>query len=86
MQIDAAKLRLYAEAYGIAVRAGTITPNRDDEAHFRRMFNLPVANAEVQSSWDDSDGVRAPITLARGVQDVAGVSIENGNSEEPQEE
>jgi hypothetical protein len=70
MQIDAQKLRLYAEAYGVAVRAGAITPNRDDEVHFRKMFGLPELNDEVGASWDDSDGVRAPITLAKGVQEV----------------
>jgi len=81
MQIDAQKLRLYSEAYGIAVRAGVITPNRDDEAHFRNMFGLPKLNNEVDASWDDSDGVRAPITLAKGVQEVAEQPIDESTTD-----
>ena len=63
------KLKAFADAYGVAVRAGVLTPNLDDEKAIREMFGLPAPNADVIKSWADSDGVRFPITLAQGLQD-----------------
>lgn len=71
MSVDVLKLRQYADAYGVAVRAGAITPNRDDEAHFRKMFELPKMSSDVLRQWESTDGVRAPITLAQEVETVA---------------
>lgn len=85
MKINAEQVRMYAEAYGVAVRAGVLTPNRDDEAHIRKMFGLPMMNAEVQASWDDSDGVRAPITLAKELQEVQQQPEQGGSVEVPEQ-
>lgn len=68
MKVDADKLRQYSEAYGVAVRAGALTPNRVDETFFRELFGLPELPEEVKRSWDESKGVKAPITLANRVQ------------------
>jgi lambda family phage portal protein len=52
-----------AEAYGIAVRAGAITPQSDDEAAFRELLSLPPRSSDVDSAWKEDGGVRRPITL-----------------------
>jgi len=58
-------LRNAAETYGVATRAGVITPQPVDEEHFRTALNLPVMSEEVTASWADADhGVRRPVTLA----------------------
>ena len=64
-QVNAQALKTYAEAYGIAVRAGVITPNKEDEAALRKMFALPEMPQEVIVAWAKSDGVKAPIALAQ---------------------
>jgi HK97 family phage portal protein len=50
-------------AYGIGVRAGVITPQRDDEDVVRTLLDLPAPSADVARAWSQSGGVRAPITL-----------------------
>lgn len=59
------KMHLLAEAYGVCVRAGLITPCLQDENEFREMLGLKPAPAEVEADWQRSDGVRRPVTLAR---------------------
>lgn len=59
------KMRHLAEAYGVCVRAGLITPCLQDENAFRVMLGLDPAPAEVVADWSKSDGVRRPVTLAR---------------------
>lgn len=49
--------------YGIAVRSGAITPQIQDEEHFRTLSGLPGMNEEVRQSWED-DKIRRPITLS----------------------
>lgn len=51
------------DAYGVGVRAGTITPQEDDEAHFRKMLNLPPAAKAVKAAWKTDGGARRPVTL-----------------------
>ena len=59
------KMRQLAEAYGVCVRAGLITPCLQDENAFRAMLGLDPAPAEVEVDWGNSDGVRRPVTLSR---------------------
>jgi len=59
------KLRQIAEIYGIAVRAGLVTPCLQDENFFRKYIGLPEAPETVVKDWADSEGVRRPITLQR---------------------
>lgn len=54
-----------ANAYGVAVRAGVITPQEADEAHFRQRMNLPAAGSAIGGAWQDDGGVRRPITLVQ---------------------
>lgn len=58
-----ADLKAILEAYGIAVRAGAITPCLQDENEFRKLIGLPQAPAEVVADWAASAGIRRPITL-----------------------
>ncbi|HEY8562801.1 MAG TPA: phage portal protein [Pyrinomonadaceae bacterium] len=53
-----------ADAYGVAVRAGAITPQTDDEKVFREKMVLPEMSPEAQKAWQEDGGVRRPITLA----------------------
>jgi hypothetical protein len=62
-KIDTTTLKGYCDAYGVAVRAGLITPNPVDEAFIRRMFGLPDMSEEVRRAWQETGGVRTPITL-----------------------
>lgn len=60
-----------AEAYGIAVRAGLITPCLQDENEFRKMLGLSEAPETVIAHWRKIGGVKQPITLQSGTTQVA---------------
>ena len=51
------------DAYGAGVRGGSITPQEDDENHFRNLLGLPVSTQPVQDAWEKDGGARRPITL-----------------------
>lgn len=61
--VDAEAFRQRVDAYGIAVRAGVITPQREDEEYFRRMAGAPALSGAASSTWE-KEPVRRPITLA----------------------
>lgn len=61
--IDEAKA--IAEAYGVGVRAGTITPSIEDEDFMRKKLGLPPLSSEARKDWG-IDPIRRPITLAGG--------------------
>lgn len=54
---------LDSDKYGIAVRAGLVTPNLADETAFRATAGLPPPTPEVKNAWDEDGGARRPITL-----------------------
>jgi hypothetical protein len=58
------KMRVFAEAYGVMVRAGVMTPNIDDEIAIREIFGLPPVNDAVKADWKRTKGTRQPITIA----------------------
>lgn len=62
---DIEKVRAVIDAYGVGVRAGVITPCAEDEAAFRELLGLPAMPQSVKADWEDSDGIRRPITLQR---------------------
>jgi lambda family phage portal protein len=71
-EIEAADLRERLNAYGMAVRAGAITPQPADERTFREQMQLPLMSSEVEQSWSDVDGgVRRPVTLAQPAASTA---------------
>jgi phage gp29-like protein len=57
-----AKMRQQVESYGVAVRAGLVTPNMADEEYFRKINKLPAMPPEVVESWQ-SNPTREPITI-----------------------
>lgn len=56
-------LKLLLDAYGVAVRAGVITPQKADEAEFRKLFGLPEMSPAIEADWDSTAGIRKPTTL-----------------------
>lgn len=52
-------------AYGIAVRAGSVTPQSQDEMHLREIMGLPEMSPEAKAAWAKSNNVRTPITLSK---------------------
>lgn len=59
---DQADLASMTANYGVGVRAGVVTPNAEDEKHFREMLALPAMPKEVVASWK-SNPTREPITI-----------------------
>lgn len=57
------RIKARADAYGVGVRAGAITPQAPDEDSFRTELSLPPLSKEAKSAWQKDKGVRRPITL-----------------------
>jgi hypothetical protein len=57
-------LAILVNSYGVAVRAGVVTPCIEDEVYFRDLFGLPAMSAAIKADWSKTDGIRKPITLA----------------------
>ena len=60
---DSKDVKAAADAYGVAVRAGALTPQEPDELHFRGLLQLPEESTPVKDAWRDDGGARRPITL-----------------------
>lgn len=60
---DLAAVKAKTDAYGVAVRAGLLTPTLEDEKLVRADVGLPAPNEDVQKAWEEDGGVRKPITL-----------------------
>jgi lambda family phage portal protein len=58
-----AGVRERADAYGVAVRAGAVTPQVSDEEAFRAAMGLPAMSPEARAAWDKDKGTRRPITI-----------------------
>lgn len=71
-------LKALCDAYGVAVRAGTLTPCLEDENEFRKIFGLPPAPESVVAQWESTRGVRLPITLQQGLDEAE--TIEEGTT------
>jgi lambda family phage portal protein len=71
--------RVKADAYGVAVRAGALTPNLADEDYFRKQAGLPALPADVRQSWKEQP-TRQPITIA---QDVATPAVPTKPAQAP---
>ena len=59
-------LKAKFDAYGVAVRAGAITPSIDDEVTFRDQGGLPSMSDAVKGAWSEDKGFRRPITIVSG--------------------
>ena len=56
-------LKKSIDAYGVGVRAGAYTPQKEDEGFFRKLLNLPLLSQNANKAWDEVGGVKQPITL-----------------------
>lgn len=80
-----AALKGKLDAYGVGVRAGAITPQTEDEAEFRKQFELPPPSNAVAADWEETDGVRKPITLA-GANGASPLAVQPVDPATPKEE
>lgn len=80
---DIADIKAKFDAYGVGVRAGAITPQRDDEEVFRQSLGIPNIGKEAEKAWKDDEGVRRPITLKMKEE---GAEQAKPASEEPPED
>lgn len=53
-EIEQAKMR--ADAYGVGVRAGVITPQQEDETAFRVEMGLPQISSNAAKAWNEDGG------------------------------
>ena len=60
---DITKLKSLLDAYGVAVRAGVITPCIEDEKEMRKRFGLPDMSPAIVANWKLTDNIRRPITI-----------------------
>lgn len=58
------ELKLQMDAYGVGVRAGTLTPTPEDEDYFRKKAGLPALSEAAKAAWKKDKNVRRPITIA----------------------
>ncbi|MDD3154921.1 MAG: DUF935 family protein [Victivallaceae bacterium] len=59
-------LKEHADAIGVAVRGGIVTPTAEDEEAFRKVLGLPPMPESARAEWERTRGVRSPITLVSG--------------------
>ena len=79
---DASKLKTFIDTYGVAVRAGLITPQVADEQYFRRVMDLPEMSADAIEDWAKTDNIRKPITLAKSEETVEVDGVDDVDDEE----
>ena len=77
-------LKAKFDSYGVGVRAGSITPQPDDETAFRTEAGLPSVSPAVTAAWEKDGGYRRPITLQSGTESKADIdeADENTNPED----
>lgn len=51
------------DIYGVGVRSGAITPQREDEEVFREVLRLKGLSNNVKKEWEKDGGVRKPVTI-----------------------
>lgn len=76
-----------ANAYGVAVRAGALTPQIEDEEATRRRFGLPEMSAAAREAWE-LEATRRPITLAPAASSGLNPAAEDDdtNDDEPDDD
>jgi hypothetical protein len=83
MKFDNLKAKF--DAYGVAVRAGAITPAEVDEDAFRKEAGLPTMSPAVRGAWKEDKGYRRPITLLQKGAAAMGFGVKP-QTEDPTEE
>lgn len=77
------RIKAEADAYGVGVRAGVITPQPTDEKAFREKFNLPEMGDEAKEAWEKDGNVRRPITIAPQESPQPGEEVDGGINSAP---
>ena len=80
--LDFATLKAKFDSYGVAVRAGSITPQKSDEDAFRAEAGLPEMSDSVTDAWVQDGGYRRPITLRSGSESKADIETAETLTEE----
>ncbi len=80
---EIAKLKTLIDAYGVAVRAGLVTPQTADEEYFRSIIGLPEMSGDAREDWAKTDNIRKPITLA-GSDETIEINADSDDAETPQ--
>jgi hypothetical protein len=80
--LDFATLKAKFDSYGVAVRAGSITPQKSDEDAFRAEAGLPEMSDSVTDAWVQDGGYRRPITLRSGSESQADIETAETLTEE----
>lgn len=60
---EIAAVKSKADAIGVGVRAGIITPQESDESELRKQLGMAPISPAAKKAWDEDGGVRRPITL-----------------------
>ena len=85
-ELDFLTLKAKFDSYGVAVRAGSITPQKSDEAAFRKEAGLPDMGQAVADAWELDGGYRRPITLKSGSESESEIQISESQTDETQTE
>jgi hypothetical protein len=64
--------------YGVAVRAGVVTPQKADEVYFRQLMDLPPMGAEADADWAVTNGIRSPLTIKRPGEESPAMPMTGG--------
>lgn len=59
---DLQSIKTLADFWGVGVRAGIVTPQREDEIAFRQRAGLPPMSTAAEQTWSDEE-TRRPLTL-----------------------
>lgn len=62
-EADFESLKAEFDAYGVGVRAGSLTPQIEDEEYYRKKTGLPELSPNARDAWSKESNVRRPITL-----------------------
>lgn len=73
-------LRERLDTYGLAVRAGVITPIKSDEEYFRGLLELPPVSSDIAAVWS-KEPTRRPVTLAQVKEESPAPMGEPGNDD-----
>jgi hypothetical protein len=76
------ELKAKMDAYGVGVRAGSLTPQEADEESFRAAVELPPLSDAARSAWEEDKGFRHPITLLHEGQQPAPRPGDDPNEED----
>ena len=81
---DVTKLKTLLDAYGVAVRAGCVTPCFEDEEFFRKTIGLVAPTEQIKKYWEEQGGIKRPLTIKQSeeIEGAGGDSEINQDDED----